>query len=62
MLEYPYASTPKTVEKYGVTTLCYCYVLDPEGKVVHECFALLKGEAITEDLLKELIKKYYKGK
>lgn len=62
MPEYPYASTPKTVEKYGVTTLCYCYVLDPDGKVVHECFSLLKGEAITEDLLKELIKKYYKGK
>ncbi len=60
--QYPYASAPKTVEQFGVTTFCYCYLLDPEGKVIHECFPLLKGEAVTEELLEKFIRQYYPHK
>ncbi len=56
--QYPYASAPETIKQFGVKTFCYCYLLDPKGKVVHECFPLLKGEAVTEELLEKFIQKY----
>ncbi|MDE7073535.1 MAG: peroxiredoxin family protein [Odoribacter sp.] len=60
--QYPYASAPETVKRFGIKMFCYCYLLDPEGKVIHECFPLLKGEAVTEELIEKYIQKYFPNK
>ncbi len=59
-LKFPYGYAPQAGEVFGIKIFDYCYILDPQGVVVHEGFPLLGKEVITEKLLKKLIRKYCK--